>query len=79
MVCPPNSTMPVILSIVVFMDSLRAIKYNCSKKKLDHRAEQSAEALNKGKRAYVYFNNTSGGHATINAELFRDMVERKRG
>ena len=53
--------------------------YNYSKKELDAWAEQCAEALEDGKRVYAYFNNTSGGYATVNAKMFRDMVERKEG
>lgn len=52
--------------------------YNYSKKELDNWADKCAEALDAGKQAYVYFNNTAAGDAPINAKLFREMVERKR-
>lgn len=52
-------------------------RYNYSKKELDEWAERCAEALNAGKEAYVFFNNTASGDAPMNANVFRDMVERK--
>lgn len=52
-------------------------RYNYSKKELDEWAERCAEALNAGKRAYVFFNNTASGDAPMNARVFSDMVERK--
>lgn len=53
-------------------------KYNYSKKELDEWADKCAKALDEGMKAYIYFNNTSSGDATMNAKVFRDMVERKR-
>jgi uncharacterized protein YecE (DUF72 family) len=51
--------------------------YNYSKKELDEWADRCAKALDEGKKAYVYFNNTSSGDAPMNAKVFSDMVERK--
>ena len=52
-------------------------RYNYSKKELDEWAEKCAGALSRGKSAYAYFNNTTSGDAPMNADVFRDMVERK--
>jgi len=52
-------------------------RYNYSKKELDEWADKCADAISEGKNAYIYFNNTASGDAPMNANVFRDMVERK--